>query len=76
LELDAVADTTEAAKMATRHAERRAREAAAEIYRLDNTRTSGVQDEKKLRELGEELRDKYTWIKLLKAIVATLADNK
>jgi hypothetical protein len=43
LELDTVADTTEAAKMATRHAERRAREAAAKICRLDNTRTSGMQ---------------------------------
>jgi len=52
-----VADATEAAKMPTRHAEWRTREVPAELRGLVVTGTNGTQAEKKVRELGEGLRD-------------------
>ncbi|KAK3163275.1 hypothetical protein QOZ80_1AG0001540 [Eleusine coracana subsp. coracana] len=72
-ELQAAADQTEAAEAATRHAERRASEAAAELEAV--TRTSQTHDEK-LLEMEVELKDRDARIKLLEAIVATLTIKK
>ena len=72
-ELDAVVDGTEAAKAATRDAERREREVAAELHSAART---GETQCAKLRELEEELRDKDGRIKMLAAIVDTILTKR
>lgn len=72
-ELHAAADQTEAAEAATRHAERRAVEAAAELDAVVRTIQT---HEEKLLGMEAELREKNERVRLLEAIHATLTNKK
>lgn len=72
-ELDEVVGETEAAELATRHAERRELQAAAE---LDAAARTIERHEEQLRVLDKELKVKDGRIRVLEAIINTLTTTK